>query len=100
MARIIMGVSLWDATEPAQSLHKHLYILVNPTHNNSTVNDVKEWLAYFAYRKGERDIILDIHVCRGWEVDTAIVVNMEADYEEWFRNLVMRGSANVILLTE
>ena len=66
---------------------------------NATIDDVKTWLENRSFGQEERDIILCEKTTRGWEVDTHIVLHLTGG-TDYFPNLVMRGMANVILVTK
>ena len=63
----------------------------------ATESQVAEWLARRASGDEERDLITDDYCSRGWETDSLMVIVMTPT-GEMVENLVMRGSANGVLV--
>ena len=64
---------------------------------NAAAKDVKQWVKNHHHGQEDRDILLDMDVVGGWEVQAPIIVNMGNTYGA-VSNLVMRGMSHVILV--
>jgi len=63
-------------------------------------NEVSGWLAGHDKGEEERDLLTDRDICRGWEAQSIMVVNIGYSHVGGVENLVMRGRTCVALVTD
>ena len=67
------------------------------THKTGDASMAMDWVKRYKAGQEERDIILSMRVCKGLEVDTALVLDITGG--SGVENMVMRAVAGVILVT-
>ena len=87
-------VLLLPVARPGPLLHLQSYIL--SILGITLEMQAMDWVKRYKAGQEERDIILSNDVCRGWEVDTALVMDISYGVE----NMVMRAVAGLILVTQ
>ena len=61
------------------------------------VIELSEWVERFARNEEQGDLVTDVELARGWEVDTAIVV--AGKHNTCWINAVMRAVSHVVLVS-